>query len=102
MVEVARSNSSGGLSSADPAVVQVSMNLLDTRRTSLARVFERIRAEAAQRGVAVLESELVGLAPAEALADVARECLRFGRLEAASMIETRLLEHALGALEPRR
>ena len=88
-----------GFLTADPNIVQVSMNLLDARRTGLALVFERIREEAAQRAVAVVESELVGLAPAEALADVARQALRFGRLDASSMLETRLIEHALGALE---
>jgi glutamate formiminotransferase len=77
------------------------MNLLNTRRTGLALVFERIREEADQHGVRVLESELVGLAPAEAIAEVARESLRFGRLEATSILETRLLEQALGVLEQR-
>jgi glutamate formiminotransferase len=84
-----------GFRTADPNVVQVSMNLLDTRRTSLWQVFERIRAEAARRGVDVLESELVGLAPSEALVDVARQALRFGRLDAEAVLETRLLEQAL-------
>jgi glutamate formiminotransferase len=84
-----------GFRTADPNVVQVSMNLLDTRRTSLWQVFERIRAEAARRGVEVLESELVGLAPAEALVDVARQALKFGRLDAEAVLETRLLEQAL-------
>jgi glutamate formiminotransferase len=95
--------SSGGLAAvqargfltADPNVVQVSMNLLDTRRTSMLVVYERIRAEAAARGVEVLESELVGLAPTEALVEVARAALRFGRLDADAILETRLLEHAL-------
>ena len=85
-----------GFTTADPQVVQVSMNLLDTRRTSMAVVFERIREEAAQRGVAVLQSELVGMAPAEALIDVARQALRFGRLDANAVLETRLLEQVLG------
>jgi glutamate formiminotransferase len=58
-------------------------------------VFERIREEAAQRGVAVLESELVGMAPAETLVDVARQALQFGRLNADAVLETRLLEQAL-------
>jgi len=72
--EIARSirESSGGLAAvqargfatATPNVVQVSMNLLDTRRTPMWLVFERIREAAAEHGVAVLESELVGLAPA--------------------------------------
>jgi glutamate formiminotransferase len=85
-----------GFHTADPDVVQVSMNLLDTRRTSISLVFERICEEASQHGVAVLESELVGLAPAEALVDVARQALRFGRLDAEAVLETRLLEQALG------
>jgi glutamate formiminotransferase len=84
-----------GFATADPAVVQVSMNLLDTRRTSMSLVFERIREAAAQRGVAVLESELVGLAPAEAVVDVARQSLQFGRLTANSVLEAHLLEQAL-------
>jgi glutamate formiminotransferase len=87
-----------GFKTAEPNVVQVSMNLLDPRRTSLGVVFARISAEAAHHGVDVLESELVGLAPAEALADVARQALRFGRLNADAILETRLLEHALGTL----
>jgi glutamate formiminotransferase len=84
-----------GFKTADPNVVQVSMNLLDTRRTPMSLVFERIREAAAQRGVSVLESELVGLAPAEAVVDVARQALSFGRLTADSVLETHLLEQAL-------
>jgi glutamate formiminotransferase len=84
-----------GFLTADPNIVQVSMNLLDTRRSPMLLVFERIREEAAQAGVEVLESELVGMAPAEALVDVARTALRFGKLDANQVLETRLLEHAL-------
>ncbi len=85
-----------GFRTADPAIVQVSMNLLDMRRTPMAVVFERVRQEAALRHVTVLESELVGMAPAEALVDVARQALHFGHLDASAVLETRLLEHALG------
>jgi glutamate formiminotransferase len=84
-----------GFATADPNIVQVSMNLLDTRRTPMALVFERIREAATQHGVEVLESELVGLAPAEALVDVARQSLQFGRLTAESVLESHLLEQAL-------
>ena len=84
-----------GFTTADPEVVQVSMNLLDTRRTSMWIVFERIRDEARKRGVQVLESELVGMVPAEALVDVARQSLLFGKLDATAMLETRLLEESL-------
>jgi glutamate formiminotransferase len=84
-----------GFATADPNVVQVSMNLLDTRRTPMSLVFERIREAAAQRGVRVLESELVGLAPAEAVVDVARQSLQFGQLTADAVLETHLLQQAL-------
>jgi glutamate formiminotransferase len=50
---------------------QVSMNLLDYRTTPLWLVWESVRAEAAEDGVHLLESELVGLAPLGALLDVA-------------------------------
>jgi len=87
-----------GFRTADPQVVQVSMNLLDTARTPMTLVFERIRQEAGRYGVQVLESELVGMAPAQALVDVAREALRFGRLDADAILETRLLQHTLGSV----
>ena len=48
-------------------IVQVSMNLIDYHRTSMATVFDAISREAAVDGVGVLESEVVGLVPADAL-----------------------------------
>jgi glutamate formiminotransferase len=78
---IARSirESSGGLSRvqalglwlADLACVQVSMNLLDFSVTPIWRVFEEVASRAADAGVAVRESELIGLAPLAALLDVA-------------------------------
>jgi glutamate formiminotransferase len=50
---------------------QVSMNLLDFRTTPLWLVWEAVRAEAAEDGVHLAESELIGLAPLAALLDVA-------------------------------
>jgi glutamate formiminotransferase len=84
-----------GFRTAHPGIVQVSMNLLDLRRTPLHVVFERVRREAERHGVAVLESELVGLLPTDALVELGRDYLRFGRLEASAVLETRLLEAAL-------
>lgn len=51
---------------AGRGAVQVAMNLLDCRRTSLPRAFDVVRDEAARRGIAVDRGELVGLAPREA------------------------------------
>jgi glutamate formiminotransferase len=87
-----------GFRTADSNVVQVSTNLLDFRRTPLHVLFGRVRQEAAQRGVEVLESELVGLLPTGVLVDLARQQLRFGRLEEHSLLEVQLLEDALRRL----
>jgi glutamate formiminotransferase len=50
---------------------QVSMNILDFRVTPLWRVWETVRAEAAEDGVELFESELIGLAPLAAFLAVA-------------------------------
>ncbi|MCH8026637.1 MAG: glutamate formimidoyltransferase [candidate division Zixibacteria bacterium] len=49
--------------------IQVSMNLTDYRKTPIYRVFETIKSEASRYGVEVESSEIVGLAPSEALLD---------------------------------
>lgn len=46
---------------------QVSMNLVDTEKTPLHRVFECVKAEAAAHGVAPTWSEIVGLVPERVL-----------------------------------
>jgi glutamate formiminotransferase / formiminotetrahydrofolate cyclodeaminase len=50
---------------------QVSMNLTDFRKTSIAQVVEMVRREAQRFGVEVHHSELVGLIPQQALVDAA-------------------------------
>jgi glutamate formiminotransferase / 5-formyltetrahydrofolate cyclo-ligase len=53
-------------------VAQVSMNLLDYRRTPPSAVIARVDAETTRRGVHVARYELVGCAPADALDATAR------------------------------
>jgi len=48
-------------------LVQVSMNLTNFEKTSIVDAFQAVEQEAKREGVGVLESELVGLAPAAAL-----------------------------------
>jgi glutamate formiminotransferase / 5-formyltetrahydrofolate cyclo-ligase len=50
---------------------QVSMNLLDVAVTPMWRAWEEVREAAAEDGVQLAESELIGLAPLAALLDVA-------------------------------
>jgi len=54
-----------------PVRAQVSMNLLDFRTTSLWQAWEAVGELAAEDGVALEESELIGLAPLAAFLDVA-------------------------------
>jgi glutamate formiminotransferase len=58
-----------GVRLASRSLAQVSMNLLDYRRTPVAEVTRRLEAEAARAGADVLEYELVGCAPADAFAE---------------------------------
>ncbi len=60
-----------GLYLDDLECAQVSMNLLDFTVTPLWRVWEAVRDLAAEAGVELRESELIGLCPLAALLDVA-------------------------------
>ncbi len=71
-------------------IVQVSMNLTNFERTPLFRVFQTVQHEAARHGVAVLESEVVGLVPAAALVAVAEHFLQLRSFRADQVLETRL------------
>ena len=54
-------------------IAQVSMNLLDYRRTPPRAVMDRVDAETAARGLRVTGFELVGCAPADAFDATARQ-----------------------------
>ncbi len=60
-----------GLALDELGVAQVSMNLLDTSVTPMWRVWEEVERLAAAEGVALRESELIGLAPQAAILAVA-------------------------------
>ncbi|GIW71386.1 MAG: hypothetical protein KatS3mg102_0928 [Planctomycetota bacterium] len=79
-----------GLRLQSRAAVQVSTNIVDFRKSSMARVFERVRELAAARGVAVRRSELVGLVPRAAVLGAARDALRLPELDASRVLEERL------------
>jgi len=91
-------NSSGGLRFVKSMGVlvegraQVSMNLTNFHRTSMARVVEMIRREAQRYGVQVHHSELVGLIPSEALIDAAAWYMQMDQFEPDQVLESRLIE----------
>jgi glutamate formiminotransferase len=71
-------------------LVQVSMNLLDYRRTPMHRAFAVVRDEAERHGVAVVSSEIVGLVPAEAMYQVAEWHLRINGFRSDVVLEERM------------
>ncbi|HPC04974.1 MAG TPA: glutamate formimidoyltransferase [Syntrophales bacterium] len=58
-----------GVYLASRGIAQVSMNLTNYRETAIRKVYEAVREKAAARGVEILESELIGCVPREALAE---------------------------------
>lgn len=73
-------------------IVQVSMNLLDFRRTPIHRAFELVRLEAERRGVSVISSEIVGLVPVEALTETAAWYLRVEGFTKSLLLEQRIAD----------
>ncbi|MCL4459702.1 MAG: glutamate formimidoyltransferase [Chloroflexi bacterium] len=84
-----------GLPIADRNIVQVSLNMTNYRETPLFQAFEAIKVAAAKYGVTILESEIVGLVPGEALVQVAKHYLQLERFDPRQVLENRLQE-ALG------
>jgi len=79
-----------GIALEDRGVVQVSMNLTNHEKTPIHRVFDAVRREAERYGVAVLESEIIGLVPESALMGAARHYLQLERFVSSQVLERRL------------
>ena len=73
-----------------PRYAQVSMNLVDWQRTGIATVVNEIRRQARQLGADIDHCELVGLAPAGALLEVAADTLGLRGFSADQALELRL------------
>lgn len=74
----------------DRNICQVSMNLTDFNITGMLQAFYAVNAEAEKRGVRVLESELVGLVPLEALTQLAAQALKLPALSPEQVVETKI------------
>jgi glutamate formiminotransferase len=80
-----------GVRLASTGRAQVSMNVIDVERAPLHEVVERVRREAAARGVGIERGELVGLVPQRVL-DAAREA----GVELPGVDASKALERAVG------
>ena len=74
----------------EPRYAQVSMNLVDWERTGITRVVNEIRHLARASGTDIDHCELIGLAPAGALLDVAADALGLRGFTPDQALELRL------------
>ena len=79
-----------GITLEDRGIVQVSMNLTNFEKTPIFRVFETVKREAERYGVAILESEIVGLVPSAALNAAAEFYLQIEGFKPDQILENRL------------
>jgi glutamate formiminotransferase / 5-formyltetrahydrofolate cyclo-ligase len=77
---------------ADRGIVQVSMNLTNYEKTPIHRVFNAVKCEAERYGVAILESEIVGLVPEAALLATAEHALQLDAFKREQILEEKLRE----------
>jgi len=81
-----------GVMLEDRNIAQVSINMTDFTVTPLYRAKELVKAEAARYGVPVIGTELIGLAPMQALFDTAEYYLQIENFDASvQIIENHLL-----------
>lgn len=82
-----------GVMLEDRNIAQVSINMTNYQQTPLYRVFELVKTEAKRYGVGILESEIVGLTPANALIDSAKYFLQMHNFdEEKQVLENYLLQ----------
>ena len=79
-----------------PGQAQVSMNLTDIEKTSLAQVFHAVLEEAERLGTSVADTELVGLIPQKALVGASPESLQLSNFNPQKILENRLAEISAG------
>jgi glutamate formiminotransferase len=79
-----------GFKLEDRGIVQVSMNLTNYEKTPIFRVFEAVKREAGRYGVAILESEIVGLVPSAALTGAAEFYLQLEGFKPEQVLENKL------------
>ncbi len=81
-----------GLDIKERGIVQVSMNLTNYEKTPVYKVFEMIKEEAKRCGVEILDSEVIGLIPMNALVGSAEFYLKLENFDRSQVLENRLWE----------
>ncbi len=74
----------------DKKMVQISMNLTNYRKTPIYRAFELVKMEASRYGVNVVESEVVGLVPEEAVVEAAKFYMQVNGFKMDQILERKI------------
>lgn len=75
-------------------LAQVSMNLTNCKETPLKIIYEQVEALAAERGIEILESELIGLAPKCVFVGTKPQNLKLVNFDKDRLLETHLKDFA--------
>ncbi len=81
-----------GFELVDRGLVQVSMNMTDYHKTSLVQAFDAIRGLATKEHVEIVESEIIGLVPLDAVLVGATQYFKLARFHREQILEARLWE----------
>jgi len=81
-----------GIALQSRGCVQVSMNLTNYEETPLHVAFEAVKAEAAQQGVSIRSSEVIGLLPEAAIAPIVARDLMLESFSMSQSLETRIAQ----------
>lgn len=80
-----------GLSLEEKGQTQVSMNLVNFEKTAIYQALEMVKSEAKRYGVTVVNTELIGLLPLQALIDSAAYYMQIDGFSSEQVIETMLI-----------
>src|SRR2546422_11659330 len=81
-----------GITLKTRGIVQVSMNLTNYEETPVHVAYEAVKVEAAKRGVEVQSSEVIGLIPEVAVAQVAGHYLKLENFSMNQILEARMAQ----------
>jgi len=84
-----------GIALQERGIVQISMNLTDYTKTPIWMAYELIKAMAEKQGINVIGCELIGMAPAAALYDVANYFLNIEGFRYEQVFEVALAEKGM-------
>src|SRR5207237_594694 len=87
-----RSVKAVGISLKSRGIVQVSMDLTNPDERPVYVAFEAVKAEGLKRGVAVQSSEVIGLIPEDAVAQIAGHFLQLEKFETEQVLEARMMQ----------